>query len=699
MESFWLKKLYFLGKQPGLITYSNHPTKRFTLRAKTSLIMVATTLTLLIIVYIPIRIHFLQIFADVEVQRGQTNVQRALNAISDLLDSLNRITADWSAWDDSYLFIQGLDPSFVESNLESDRTFINLGLNFVLFFDASGKIVFERVLDSITNEGIPIPTGFRAHIRPGSLLLSHPTPQSSQTGIILIPDPVLVVSRPIVTNEEKGPIRGTLIFGRFLSTAVLQQISEKVRLPIDIYAINDPEVPLDIQQVRSTLTTTNILVQPLGVKTTAGYTLIQDVYNYSALVMRITTPRDIYLHGSKIIFYIGIALVIAGVLFGLVTMILLDRIVLMRIAHLGRDISHIYKNENFSDRVTIRGNDEVSDLATITNTMLETIEHRNIELAKAMEVAQNARLAAEEANRTKSQFLANMSHELRTPLNAIIGYSELLKEEAEDFEYEDITLDLNKIQIAAQHLLALINDILDISKIEAGKIEIYLETFDLSNLIKNIVTTIQPLVDKNNNQLIIQYNQIITTMHSDQTKIRQILLNLLSNACKFTQNGTVTLIVQHEIAQIDIQKRLDQENSLSSATITHNDGISILTSNHLLFVVFRVSDTGIGMSPEQLKRLFKAFSQADASTTQKYGGTGLGLVISQRFCQMMGGDIQVESVSGQGTTFIVYLPVYMQKDIHEPKIEVECLIPSINSAKVITKIPRYFVESALKHTN
>ena len=678
MGSSWLKQLYFLGKRLNIISYSDHPLKRFTLRAKTSLIMVATTLTLLIIVYIPVRIHFLQIFADVEVQRSQTNVQRALNAISDLLDSLNRITADWSAWDDSYLFIQGLDPSFVESNLESDRTFINLGLNFVLFFDASGKIVFERVLDPTTNAGIPIPTGFRAHIRPGSSLLSHPTPQSSQSGIILIPEPVLVVSRPIVTNEEKGPIRGTLIFGRFLSIAVLHQISEKVRLPIDIYAVNDPKAPLDIQQIRSRLTATTTLAQPLGIKTTVGYALIQDVYDHPALVMRITTPRDIYLHGSKIILYIGIALIIAGVLFGLVTMILLDRIVLMRIAHLGRDISYIYKNGIFSARVTIRGNDEVSDLATITNTMLETIEYRNIELAKAMEVAQNARLAAEEANRTKSQFLASMSHELRTPLNAIIGYSEMLKEEAEDFEYEDITTDLSKIQTAAQHLLSLINDILDISKIEAGKIEIYLETFELSSLINNIVTTIQPIVDKNDNRLIIQYDQIITTMYSDQTKVRQILLNLLSNACKFTQNGTVTLTIQHKVAQIEWQKTLNNNSSLLPST--SHDNISISTSNHLLFVVFRVSDTGIGMSPEQLKRLFKAFSQADASTTRNYGGTGLGLVISQRFCQMMGGDIQVESVSGQGTTFIVYLPVYTQKDIHKPKIELECSIPSINSA-------------------
>jgi signal transduction histidine kinase len=442
----------------------------------------------------------------------------------------------------------------------------------------------------------------------------------------------------------------------------MQQISEKVRLPVDIYAFDDPEVPLDIQQVRSRLTTTTILVQPLGDETTAGYTLLRDLYAHPALVMRITTPRDIYLQGSKTVLYIGIALVIAGMIFGRVTMILLDHIVLLRIAHLGRDISHIYESGGSSDRVSVRGNDEISDLAAITNTMLEMIEYRNIELAKAMATTQDARLAAEEANRTKSQFLANMSHELRTPLNAIIGYSEMLQEEVEDLGYEEIIPDLNKIQTAGQYLLSLINDILDISKIEAGKMELYLETFDLPDLLDSVVTTIQPLINKNDNKLVVHYDQVVTTMYSDQTKVRQILFNLLSNACKFTQKGTVTLTVQYETAQLEQQRMSDPKIGTSLPAVVPNDGMLISTSNRLFLVIFQVSDTGIGMSPEQLERLFKAFSQADASTTRKYGGTGLGLVISQRFCYMMGGNIRVESASGRGTTFTVYLPVYVQKD-------------------------------------
>ncbi|MBI4783342.1 MAG: PAS domain-containing protein [Oscillatoriophycideae cyanobacterium NC_groundwater_1537_Pr4_S-0.65um_50_18] len=231
--------------------------------------------------------------------------------------------------------------------------------------------------------------------------------------------------------------------------------------------------------------------------------------------------------------------------------------------------------------------------------------------------------AAEEANRAKSQFLANMSHELRTPLNAIIGYSEILQEDAEDLGYEDMVPDLEKIRGAGKHLLGLINDILDISKIEAGKMDLYLETFDLEQVIFEVENTIQPLVQKNHNRLEIVRSGNLGLMHADLTKLRQSLFNLLSNAAKFTEAGTITLTVERHPTN---------------------------------WVNFKVTDTGIGMSLEQMDKVFQAFTQADASTTRKYGGTGLGLAISRHFCQMMGGDITVSSEIGKGSTFTICLP-------------------------------------------
>jgi len=239
-----------------------------------------------------------------------------------------------------------------------------------------------------------------------------------------------------------------------------------------------------------------------------------------------------------------------------------------------------------------------------------------------------ARRDAEDANSAKSQFLANMSHELRTPLNAILGYSEMLQEMAEDVEQLEFVPDLQKIYSAGRHLLTLINDVLDLSKIEAGKMELVLEQFDVSNLVDEVATTIRPLVDKNSNRLDVNCTDDVGAMHSDLTRIRQILLNLLSNASKFTEDGTVTLAVRRE-----------NDAEVEAAV-----------------VVFSVSDSGIGMTDEQIAKLFQAFSQAEASTSRRYGGTGLGLAISRRFCQMMGGDISVESEAGAGSTFTVRLP-------------------------------------------
>jgi signal transduction histidine kinase/DNA-binding response OmpR family regulator/HAMP domain-containing protein len=293
----------------------------------------------------------------------------------------------------------------------------------------------------------------------------------------------------------------------------------------------------------------------------------------------------------------------------------------------------------------IQGGGTVAVYSDITE-----LRQQNLELEEARELS-------EVANRTKSQFLANMSHELRTPLNAIIGYSEILQEDVADSGQEQLVPDLKKIEGAGRHLLGLINDILDLSKVEAGKMDVFVEDIDISSLLDEVKSIITPLVAKNGNKLELRLADDLGSMRTDRTKVKQCLLNVLSNASKFTQDGKLTVEVE----------RLETDRPMVQITI---------------------SDTGIGMSEEQLGRLFQAFSQADASTTKKFGGTGLGLAITRHFCRLLGGDITVASRVGAGSTFTIILPdqaaeqrqstAPVEADLELPRIDaVDAAIPVV----------------------
>ena len=332
--------------------------------------------------------------------------------------------------------------------------------------------------------------------------------------------------------------------------------------------------------------------------------------------------------------YLGI---LAGVVLGISLLAFffssrLQRVVsgpILELATLARTVS---EKRDYSVRAKDRGRDEIGRLVAGFNDMLTQIQARDEDLRVARD-------RAEQANRTKSVFLANMSHELRTPLTAIIGYSEILEDDAQDLGLKDFLPDLQKIKAAGKHLLGLINSILDLSKVEAGKMELYVETFDVPSLISEVSSTVMPLMEKRGNTLEIRCAEDLGTIATDQTKARQVLFNLLSNASKFTENGRVVL----------------------EAGRGASEGVDGF--------LFRISDTGIGMTEEQMGRLFKPFSQADASTARNFGGTGLGLALCKRFCQVMRGRIEVSSEIGSGSTFTVWLPAEVgsksPKSVHQ----------------------------------
>jgi signal transduction histidine kinase/ligand-binding sensor domain-containing protein len=292
------------------------------------------------------------------------------------------------------------------------------------------------------------------------------------------------------------------------------------------------------------------------------------------------------------------------------------------------------------------------------------LQTKNVQLEEARQVAEAARSvaelakeAADAANQSKSQFLANMSHELRTPLTAIIGFGEMLLEDARAQQRQEQADDLTRITDSAKHLLGLINDLLDLSKIEAGKMQLSLETFDVARLVKEVADTVRPLVLKKANQLLIECPPAIGSMRADAVKVRQTLLNLLSNANKFTEKGEVKLVVARRPVEDATRFFVKADHPMRLQEYFAPTGTPLPQAADADYIYFYVCDTGIGMTAEQMGRLFQAFTQADASTSRKYGGTGLGLVISRKFCEMMGGDLTASSESGKGSVFTMKLPV------------------------------------------
>jgi signal transduction histidine kinase len=317
-----------------------------------------------------------------------------------------------------------------------------------------------------------------------------------------------------------------------------------------------------------------------------------------------------------------------------------QRMISQPILELARTAREVTVQRNYSLRALRENQDEIGELIDGFNGMLEQIQQRDEALyshsqslaahsasISAMNIQLKAAIEkAEQGSRAKSEFLANMSHELRTPLNAIIGYSELLKEELEEQQQLEPLPDLHRIVTAARHLQELINDVLDISKIEAGRIQVIAEQFEVSAVVRDVVNTLKAQLEGNGNQFRIEYENDPGMMITDVLKVRQILVNILGNAAKFTKNGQISLHVE--------RRKGDRGD----------------------WIHFRIRDTGMGISQEYQHKIFQIFSQVDSSTSRKFGGTGLGLAISRKFCRLMGGDITFKSESGNGTTFEVSMP-------------------------------------------
>ena len=429
----------------------------------------------------------------------------------------------------------------------------------------------------------------------------------------------------------------------------IQNIYQKYTENLQVYTQNLEQILQTIEKGRSDPRTQQSLQNALNQFSRSPEA--QNLYNLSdesiALTVSLGNRVSQGLKASEKAEILGNQILLFSLLIsaflGLVLAVYISWLIAYPIATMIKVANQVGEESDFAIQIPVTTDDEIGELTYALNHLIQRVAEYTEELEKA-------KVLAESANRSKSVFLANMSHELRTPLNAIIGYSEMLHDDADDLGYHDFLPDLEKIQTAGRHLRDMISDILDISKIEAGHVTLYLEDFSVEKqLLEDVITTTKPLAEKNRNTIKVEVLNEIGQMYADLPKVRQILLNLLSNACKFTHDGVITIVV----------KRVKSKPS-SALRKTLSSGSRFGGNQMQQYLIFKVIDTGIGMSEEQQKLIFKAFTQADASTTKRFGGTGLGLAISKRLCKILGGEITVESQEGKGSIFTVWLPVHVK---------------------------------------
>ncbi len=583
-----------------------------TLRKRTLLIVMVTLASLMVLMYAVADVTFMRSIEELEQANAEESVKKVHNILINELDELDATAWDWAAWDDTYAFIETKDEEYIESNLVIG-TFTALRLNVMLYLTPSGQLVYGKAVDLESESEVPLPEGIEDYIVPGSVLLQHEDVESAVTGLILLSDgPMLVASRPILTSEDEGPIRGALIMGRALDATEIASLSEIAHLNLSMQLLTDEQRPADIQAAQAALTEElPILVQPQDEQTIVGYILLEDLYGTPALIVKTELPREIYAHGQTAMNYFIVAILIVGLIFILLILVLLELQVLSPLSKLSRSMAEITKRRDASARVPETGKDELLTLAERINSMLTMLETSLTELRDSEERYRTK-------NRELEQFTYTVSHDLRSPLVTIQGFANMLQEDLATNDRERTKEDLRYIVNAAEKMDRLLTDTLELSRI--GRLTHPPADVPFGAIVHSVLE--QTASALGTHKIEVSVADDFPTVHVDRLRVEELLVNLITNSIKYRG--------EQPRPRIEIGHRREGAE-----------------------VIFFVRDNGIGIAESEQETVFDLFYQVDKAIE----GTGAGLAIAKRIVEVHGGRIWIESAAGTGTTVCFTLPV------------------------------------------
>lgn len=589
------------------------------LRTKTLLVLAFTMVSLVGCLFIVSSTIVDGGFREIEHLLARRNARRSLASLEHQLRGLANSVRNFSAWDAVYENIETDDPTILKANL-SPESMIRSKINLVAVLNSAGKCVAGQVIEFETGESSAIPDDLEQLLRPGQPLVTHADENSEHIGIVKLRRGLAAVAAlPIVTRTFCGPIRGTVVMARWIDDEYLGELGELTQLRIKLRPLTGSANDYFAERIKEfgefSECRGGIWIQPLNVDELSTHTILTDIAGEPGIVMEVIGSREVTMQGRLSQRFMLGAAIVTAIVFATGIWISVQRYVLGRVLALRNGVSQIGSGHRLSERVQIDGNDELTELGRAINSTLDHLEEVQWKLSEAAE-------AANSASEAKSEFLANMSHEFRTPMTAIIGYADLLLAAIPADKMPQQREWVDTVHRNGEYLLAILNDILDVAKIEAGRLKLERIAYSPCELVQDVQSLLRMRAEEKGLPLRVQYNGLIPeTTYGDPVRVRQILLNLTSNAIKFTSTGEVRLEV------------------------------SCIANAKPPLIQFEVVDTGIGLNAEQQSRLFASFYQADASTSRKFGGTGLGLVISRRLARMMGGDIKLTSQPGKGSRF------------------------------------------------